>query len=146
MSIQAYILFHFRLQQLRTRYMLGALVYWIIPLIYCIRFIWMPIKQNSIYRGENIHYFNTEEDDLTVRFEMTMSKPYMLTIFSSIFVIYFIVSLICYFFMVSTRPSTIDDDPRFNVQNVFMVPSVDLHKKELLKKELHKSGQDLQIP
>lgn len=126
--------------------MLAALIYWVIPLIYCIRFIWMPIRRNSLNTGEQIHYFNTEEDDLTVRFEMTMTQPYFLTIYSSIFVIYFIVSVICYLFMVATRPTVTVDDPRFNVQNVYMVPSVNIHKPEILRKEIQKSRQDLQIP
>lgn len=126
--------------------MLAALVYWIIPMIYCIRFIWMPIRHNSINGGQNMHYFNTEEDDLTVRFEMTMTKPYLLTIYSALFVVFFIVSVVCYLCMLATRPSGIVDDPRFNVQSHYMVPSVNIHKQEMMKKEIHNSGQDLQIP
>lgn len=93
-----------------------------------------------------MHYFNTEEDDLTVRFEMTMTKPYLLTIYSALFVVFFIVSIVCYMCMLATQPSGIVDDPRFNVQSHYMVPSVNIHKQEMMRKEIHKSGQDLQIP
>lgn len=74
-----------------------------------------------------MHYFNTEEDDLTVRFEMTMTKPYFLTIFSALFTGFYVIALLCYMYMLGTRPRNIDD-PRFNVQRVYRVPSPILPK------------------
>lgn len=74
-----------------------------------------------------MHYFNTEEDDLTTRFEMTMTKPYFLTLFAGLFISYYIVALLVYMYMLGTRPRSIND-PRFNVQSVFMNPSANLEK------------------
>lgn len=89
--------------------------------------------------GENMHYFNTEEDDLTLRFEMTMSKPYFLTIFSGLFVAFYFLALTSYLILLAIRPkSSIDEDPRFNVQNVHLTPSA-------MQKSLQKSGQDLSV-
>lgn len=107
--------------------MLISIVYWVVPLIYSVRFIWNPIRRNSVNTGDNMHYFNIEEDDLTVRFEMTMTKPYFLTIFSGLFVSFYLIALLCYMYMLGTRPRHIDD-PRFNVQTVYKVPSINLQK------------------
>lgn len=108
--------------------MLGALIYWLLPLFFCIRFIWMPIKHSAIHRGEYMHYFNLEEDDLTIRFEMTMAKPRYLPIFSAIFILCYIATIICYFVIIGFRPKTTVDDPRFHVQSVYLNPTVDLRK------------------
>ncbi|XP_055312537.1 uncharacterized protein LOC129574484 [Sitodiplosis mosellana] len=119
---------------MKTRFMLGSLVYWVIILFYSIRFIWHPIRRNAINTGDNIHYFNTEEDDLTVRFEMTMTKPYFLTLFSGLFISFYVVAILIYMYMLGTRPNTGSiDDPRFNVQRVFMNPSVNLEKGDIEK-------------
>lgn len=107
--------------------MLVSIVYWIIPLFYTIRFIWNPIRRNAVNTGDNMHYFNTEEDDLTVRFEMTMTQPYVLTLYSGLFISYYVIALLIYMYLLGTRPRTIND-PRFNVQRVFMNPSVNLEK------------------
>lgn len=113
--------------------MLISVIYWIIPLFYSIRFIWNPIRRNAVNTGENMHYFNTEEDDLTVRFEMTMTKPYFLMIFSGLFISFYLIAVLIYMFMLGTRPRNIDD-PRFNVQNVYMVPSnINLEKSDHAK-------------
>lgn len=102
--------------------MLGALIYWIIPLVYCIRFIWMPIRHNRLNRGEYLHYFNVEEDNLTVRFEMTMTRPEHLPIYSSLFVLFYFFALVCYVFTVATSRRIVVDDPRFNVQDIYKTP------------------------
>lgn len=103
--------------------MLGALIYWIVPLTYCIRFIWMPIRHNRLHRGEYLHYFNVEEDELTYRFEMTMTRPEHLPIYSSLFVIFFCLALVCYIFTLATCRTVTVDDPRFNIQNVHSTPT-----------------------
>lgn len=108
--------------------MLGPLIYWIIPLIYCIRFIWMPIRHNRLNRGEYLHYFNVEEDELTYRFEMTMTKPEHLPIYASLFVLFFCLALLCYIFTVATSRAITVDDLRFNIQSVHIAPPTNPQK------------------
>lgn len=108
--------------------MLGPLIYWIIPLIYCIRFILMPIRHNRLNRGEYLHYINVEEDELTYRFEMTMTKPEHLPIYSSLFVLFFFLALVCFIFTVATSRTVTVDDPRFNIQSVHIVSPINPQK------------------
>ncbi|XP_031633629.1 uncharacterized protein LOC116347241 [Contarinia nasturtii] len=116
----------------KTRFMLISICYWIIPMFYSIRFVWNPVRRNAVNTGDNMHYFNTEEDDLTVRFEMTMTQPHFLIIYSAIFITSYLIAILIYMFMLITRPGEIEDS-RFNVQNVYTVPSLNLEKSGLEK-------------